>query len=261
VRPEDRRRLLSERLATVGELAYAIVAAEFAVSEMTIRRDFELMEKDGVGRRVRGGIASLISRGYEPPMPMRHALASQAKDAIGAAAATLVSEGDTVVLDVGTTTLALAKYLHGRRGLTIVTASLPIAVELGNEPGIRVIVTGGTIRPGELSLAGGLAEDVLRQVNCDLAFLGVAGITAKVGITDYNADDTRVKRAAIASARRVVALADATKLGRIAFSTIAPLDQLDCLVTDAPSSHPELNAIAACGLTVVEVPVDHEAAG
>jgi DeoR/GlpR family transcriptional regulator of sugar metabolism len=252
VRPEDRRRALAERLTTVGELDYATIAEEFGVSEMTIRRDFELMERDGVGRRVRGGIASMISRGYEPPMPLRQALASEAKDAIGSAAATLVSEGDTLVLDVGTTTLALAKNLHGRRGLTIVTASLPIAIELGTEPGIRVIVTGGTIRPGELSLTGGLAEDVLREVNCDLAFMGVAGVSAKVGITDYNADDTRVKRAAIASARRVVALADATKLGRIAFSTIAPLDQLDCLVTDAPATNPELKAIAATGLTIVE---------
>jgi DeoR/GlpR family transcriptional regulator of sugar metabolism len=251
MRPEDRRRLIAERLGAVGELALATVAQELDVSEMTVRRDFELMERDGLGRRVRGGIASMVSRGYEPPMPLRMALASEAKVAIGQAAAELVSEGDTVVLDVGTTTLELARALRGRRGLTVVTPSLPIAVELGNEPGIRVIVTGGTVRSGELSLTGGFAEEVLRQLNCDLAVLGVAGISARVGISDYNPDDVRVKRVILSSARRVVVLADASKLGKIGFSTIAGLEELDTLVTDAPISHPELAALAQAGLAVV----------
>ena len=252
MRPEDRRRRIAERLGAVGELDLATVAQEFDVSEMTVRRDFELMERDGLGRRVRGGgIASMISRGYEPPMPLRMAVASDAKVAIGQAAAELVSEGDTIVLDVGTTTLELARALRGRRGLTVVTPSLPIAIELGNEPGIRVIVTGGTVRSGELSLTGGFAEDVLRQLNCDLAFLGVAGVSARVGISDYNPDDVRVKRVILSSARRVVVLADASKLGKIGFSTIAELKQLDTLVTDAPRSHPELPALAEAGLSVV----------
>jgi DeoR/GlpR family transcriptional regulator of sugar metabolism len=256
MRPEDRRRQIAERLGAVGELELGAVAQEFDVSEMTVRRDFELMERDGLGRRVRGGIASMISRGYEPPMPLRMAVASEAKVAIGQAAAELVSEGDTIVLDVGTTTLELARALRGRRGLTVVTPSLPIAVELGNEPGIRVIVTGGTVRAGELSLTGGFAEDVLRELNCDLAFLGVAGVSARVGISDYNPDDVRVKRGILSSARRVVVLADASKLGKIGFSTIAGLDQLDALVTDAPSSHPELPALAEAGLSVVHAEPD-----
>ncbi|MCU1612814.1 MAG: transcriptional regulator, DeoR family [Frankiales bacterium] len=252
MRPEDRRRLIAERLSTVGELDHAVVAEEFDVSEMTVRRDFELLERDGLGRRVRGGIATMVSRGYEPPMPLRMAVASEAKVAIGETAAGLVSEGDTVVLDVGTTTLALARALRGRRGLTVVTPSLPIAVELGNEPGIRLIVTGGIVRPGELSLTGGFAEDVLRQLNCDLAFLGVAGVSARVGISDYNPDDVRVKRVILSAARRVVALADSSKLGKVGFSTIAGLDQLDSLVTDAPTTHPELAAIAQAGLAIVQ---------
>jgi DeoR/GlpR family transcriptional regulator of sugar metabolism len=184
-------------------------------------------------------------------MPLRAAVASEAKDAIGSAAGELVSEGDTVVLDVGTTTLELARALRGRRGLTVVTPSLPIAVELGNEPGIRLIVTGGTVRPGELSLTGGFAEDVLRQLNCDLAFIGVAGISARVGISDYNPEDVRVKRAILSSARRAVVLADGSKLGKVGFTTIAGLDDLDVLVTDAPTSHPELAALAQGGLEVV----------
>lgn len=251
MRPDERRRLIAEQLAALGELEFSSLAERFGVSEMTIRRDCELLEQEGVGRRVRGGLASSISRSFEPPMPMRLAVAPHAKDLIGASAAELVSDGDTLILDVGTTTLALARHLKGRQGLTVVTASLPIALELGNEVGIRVIVTGGTIRVGELSLTGGLAEDMLRQVNADLAFLGVAGVAAAVGLSDYNPEDTRVKRAAIASARRSVVLADSGKLGRVAFSTVARLDEVDAMVTDAAATHPEVRALTAAGLDVV----------
>jgi DeoR/GlpR family transcriptional regulator of sugar metabolism len=251
VRPEDRRQRIAEQLALKGEVEFGVLAALFEVSEMTVRRDCEILEQEGVGRRVRGGMASAVSRAYEPPMPMRLAVEAAAKQAIGGAAAALVSDGDTLILDVGTTTLELARHLKGRQGLTVVTASLPIALELGNEPGIRVVVTGGTIRPGELSLTGGLAEDMIHQVNADLAFLGVAGISASVGLTDYNPEDTRVKRAAIDSARRSVVLADSSKLGRVTFSTVAQLSEIDVLVTDQPANASELEAVAAAGVDVV----------
>lgn len=251
MRPDERRRKIADRLTTVGELDYASVVDEFSVSEMTIRRDFEFLEKDGIGRRVRGGIASVVSRSYEPPMPLRQAVAPEAKAAIGAAAAALVSDGDTLILDVGTTTLQLARSLKGLRALTIVTASLPIAVELGNEPGIRMIVTGGTVRAGELSLTGGLAEDMISQLNCDLAFLGVAGVSATAGFSDYNQDDTRVKRAAMSSARRTLVLADARKLGKVAFSAVARLDEVDALVTDGRLTNPEVKGLIDAGLQVV----------
>jgi DeoR/GlpR family transcriptional regulator of sugar metabolism len=133
----------------------------------------------------------------------------------------------------------------------VVTASLPIAMELGNEPGIRVMVTGGSVRSGELSLTGGFAEDMIRQVNCDLVFLGVAGVSATAGLSDYNPEDTRVKRLAIASARRAVVLADAGKLGRVAFSSIAGLDAIDTLVTDAWSTHPEIKRLAGSDVQIV----------
>ena len=254
VRPEDRRRRIAELLAVRGEVEFGDLAVQFDVSEMTVRRDCELLEQEGVGRRVRGGMASAVSRAYEPPMPMRLAVEASAKQSIGAAAAGLVSDGDTLIVDVGTTTLELARHLKGRHGITVVTASLPIALELGNEPGIRVMVTGGSIRPGELSLTGGVAEDMIHQVNADIAFLGVAGVSASVGLTDYNPEDTRVKRAAIGSARRSVVLADASKLGRITFSTVAALAEVDTLVTDASAAKSELESLRSAGLEVIVAP-------
>jgi DeoR/GlpR family transcriptional regulator of sugar metabolism len=243
------------RLTTHGEVGFTELAEEFGVSEMTIRRDLETMEADGLARRVRGGAISVVSRSYEPPLAVRATMASAAKTAIGTAAARLVNDGDTIIIDVGTTTLELAKALHGRRGLTVVTASLPIAAELGIDPDIRVLMTGGQVRSGELSLSGGMAEDAFTAMNCDLAFIGVAGICAAPGLTEYNPDDARVKRAAISAARRTIVLADSSKLGRVAFSTVAPLTLVDVLVTDAPADHPTVLEIAAAGVEITEAKV------
>lgn len=239
-------------LTAQGEAGFAELAEEFGVSEMTIRRDLEMLEADGLARRVRGGAISVVSRSYEPPFAIRATTASSAKEAIGVSGAALVNDGDTVIIDVGTTALALARALHGKRGITVVTPSLPVAVELGADSDIRVVVTGGQVRNGELSLTGGMAEDAFAAMNCDLAFIGIAGIRADPGLTEYNPDDARVKRAAIAAARRVIVLADAGKLGRVAFSTVAPLSVLDVLVTDAPAEHPEAAEIAAAGVRIVE---------
>jgi DeoR/GlpR family transcriptional regulator of sugar metabolism len=257
VTPSERRQAVLRRLTTRGEVGFADLAEEFGVSEMTIRRDLETLEADGLARRVRGGAISVVSSSYEPPFAVRATTASEAKTAIGATAAGLVNDGDTVIVDVGTTTMELARALHGRRGLTVVTASLPVAAELGADPDIRVVVTGGQVRPGELSLTGGMAEDAFTTMNCDLAFIGVAGICVAPGLTEYNPDDARVKRAAIAAARRTIVVADSSKLGRVAFSTVAPLSAIDVLVTTvlsdlgAPATQ-ALWEIASAGVDVIQ---------
>jgi DeoR/GlpR family transcriptional regulator of sugar metabolism len=251
VLPSQRRQAVLRRLTALGEVGFAELAEEFGVSEMTIRRDVESLEGEGLARRVRGGAISVTSRSYEPPFAIRATTAAEAKTAIGAAAARLVNDGDTIIVDVGTTTLELARALHGRRGVTVVTPALPVAVELGNDPDIRVVVTGGQVRQGELSLTGGMAEDAFTAMNCDLAFIGVAGVCAVPGLTEYNPDDARVKRAAIAAARRTIVLADSSKLGRIAFATVAPLSAVDALVTDAPAGNVTLREIAAAGTDVI----------
>jgi len=118
-----------------------------------------------------------------------------------------------------------------------------------------VLVTGGLVRNGELSLTGGMAEDAFGALNCDLAFIGVAGVCAAPGLTEYNPDDARVKRAAIAAARRSVVLADSSKLGRVAFATVAPLSAVDAIVTDASAARPAVGELAAAGAEVIEAKV------
>lgn len=247
----NRRQEIAARLATAGEASIASLAEMFSVSEMTIRRDLEALEAEGSIRRVRGGAISVVSRSYEPPIAERATADIGAKRAIGQAAASLLSDGEIAIIDVGTTTLELARAVSGHRTLTVVTASLLVAGELANAPGIRTLVTGGVLRPGELSLVGHRAEESFADLNCDTVFLGVAGFDIARGLTEYNLDDARVKRAALAAARRCVVLADEKKLGRVTFATVAPLSVVDVLVTDAGLDHPVVVQAADAGVEIV----------
>jgi DeoR/GlpR family transcriptional regulator of sugar metabolism len=248
-----RRSVIVSQLAERGEVTIADLATALDVSEMTIRRDLELLEMEGIARRVRRGAISTVSRSHEPTFAMRATRALEAKRAIGRAAAALIQEGETAFVDVGTTTLELARHLAKLRRLTVVTSSIRVAAELGQSVEISVIVTGGTLRHDELSLVGPPAEDPFAELNCDVAFLGVAGVDARKGITEDNIDDTRIKRPALASARRCIVLADRSKIGRIAFASVAPLSAVDTLVTDAPPDHPTVVAGVEMGVRVVHV--------
>ena len=248
-----RRRAIAAELAAGRPVEIGATALRLCVSEMTVRRDLATLEEEGYLHRVRGGAIPRVSRSYEPPFEMRAAQADGAKQRIGRAGAGLVGEGETAIVDVGTTTLALARALRGRHGLTVVTPSLPVALELAREPTVRTLVTGGLLRAGELSLVGDLAERAFDEVNCDVAFVGVAAVDAEKGLTEYNPDDARVKRAYLRSAQRVVVLADASKLGRVAFAAVAPLRRVDAIVTDAPAEHPVLVAAHDAGVRVLSV--------
>jgi DeoR/GlpR family transcriptional regulator of sugar metabolism len=240
-----------EALAERGEVGVAELSQVAEVSEMTIRRDLEALEREGLLRRVHGGAISAVSRGYEPPFALREGRQFEAKQRIGALAASLLSDGETAVIDVGTTTLELAQALGRASALTVLTPSLRVAELLAGNAALRVIVTGGIARAGELSLVGSLAERAFEELHCDTVFLGVGGVDAAAGLTEFNLDDTRVKRAALTSARRCVVLADATKLGRVAFAHICPLERVDVLVTDSAATEDALKRIREAGVEVL----------
>jgi DeoR/GlpR family transcriptional regulator of sugar metabolism len=245
--------MIAERLRVEGEASIADLAVKFGTSEMTIRRDLDLLETKGLARRVRGGAILVQSRSYEPPILQRATHMFEAKRRIGAAAAALLHENETVVLDVGTTTHEMAKAIREDLNLTVITSSLLIATELSTRLLVKTIVTGGVVRHGEMSLVGARAEDSFDDLNCDTVFLGVAGVSDTKGISEYNLDDTKVKQAAITSGRRVVVLADATKIGQVAFVTVAPMRTVDLLITNAPPENPIIRAIKKLGVDVLHV--------
>lgn len=218
---------------------------------MTIRRDLETLEQAGALNRVHGGAVPSQSQSYEPPFAARATYHAEAKQRIGRAAAAMLHEGETAILDAGTTTLELARALQGRRNLRILALSLHIADLLVDEPGLTVMVAGGVARAGERSLIGSLAEKAFEDLSFDTAFLTVGGIDIQHGLTEYNLDDAPVKRAAFASARRRIVVADSTKLGKAAFARIAPIEQLDVLVTDSGASPELLQALEDSGVEVV----------
>ncbi|RKR87911.1 DeoR family transcriptional regulator [Micromonospora pisi] len=248
---QQRHQGILEALQGQGRVSVAALAARAGVSEMTVRRDLELLEGEGLLLRVHGGAVSTISGSYEPPFAVRARLGSEAKTRIGTAAAALIGANETVVIDAGTTALAVARALRGRRQLTVCALSVPALAELGDEPGIRLIAAGGDVRAGEQSFVGPLAERVFDDFRFDTFVLSVGGFDPEHGLTDFNPDDVRLKQAAIRGSRRRIVVAEGAKLGRITFARIGATPLADVLVTDGEAAEDQLSALRAAGVNVV----------
>lgn len=249
---EDRRRLIELRLLDAGELTYAELVEELGVSEMTVRRDVETLETKGVLRRILGGAISASGKGTEPRFSARVTRSATEKRHIAEAVAGLLHPRETVILDGGSTVLALARAIRGRGlGLTVVTSSLLVGLTLADEPETRLLLNGGLLRSGELTLVGPGATEAYRHYNADTYVMGAAGVDAARGITDYHVEESRVKRAALEAADRVILAVDASKLGNVQLVNIAPLEAATVIVTDGPGDHPALVAARALGIEVV----------
>jgi DeoR/GlpR family transcriptional regulator of sugar metabolism len=252
VKKSDRSRIILERLAERGQLQIADIAREANVSEMTIRRDLEALEALGALTRVHGGAVSVLSRSLSPQFHTRSMRNDAAKTRIGALAAAQLRDGETVILDAGSTTAHVAAALAGRHNLRILALDLRIAERLADEPGMTVMVAGGTIRPVERSIYGSMAERGIAELNFDTYIMSAGGIDADAGVTEYNPDDASVKRTAIASARRTIVVADESKMGVVTFANVCRLDEVDTLVTDAQGAASDTVVRAAeAGLQVV----------
>lgn len=233
-----------------GRVEVADLAGRFGVSEMTIRRDLEELERHNLCRRVHGGAVPSLSRSYEPPFTLRQQQAVAAKRAIGVAVGQMLSDGETVLLDIGTTTMEVARALQGRSNLTVITPSIPIANLLADEPGMRVICLGGVARPGERSLVGSLTEHAIRQFFVDVCVLGIGGLDVQAGLTEFNLDDAAIKQVALERSRRLIVAADASKLGTVAFAAVAPSDRIDVLVTDADPTSDHVTALRGLDIDI-----------
>lgn len=249
---KQRRALIEERVQIEGRLDFGSVATEFGVSEMTIRRDIETLENKGVVRRVLGGAIAFGGKSTEPEFEWRAAEASAEKTHIALAAVELLNPKETVVLDSGSTVLAVARAIKGKGlGLTVITPSILVVLELANEPDTTVIVTGGKVRPGELSMIGAEAEDAYLLYNCDTFVMGIAGVDGRRGVSEYSREEGSVKRAAVRASDRVIVVADETKLGRVQLMNVAAPSAITALVTDGKPDHPTVVALREHGVQVV----------
>ncbi|MFE2293863.1 DeoR/GlpR family DNA-binding transcription regulator [Streptomyces sp. NPDC059452] len=237
--------LMKENRATVAELARAAGA-----SEMTIRRDLEVLESRGALRRVRGGALSNLPGGVEPPYAIRAMSGGEAKERLARTVVELLTDGETVALDTGTTAVAIAKAMAGRQ-LTVAPLSLHAAFALSGHSGVQLLMPGGRVRPEELSFYGHTPVQTLEDLCFDTFILGCCGVDPAQGATAYNLDDVQVKRAAVKAAQRVILVATADKLGRTALGRICPMDQIALIVTDAPDDSSVVQELRDQGVEVV----------
>ncbi|MFE9728654.1 DeoR/GlpR family DNA-binding transcription regulator [Streptomyces sp. NPDC005794] len=218
------------------------LSRRLGVSEMTVRRDLDALERQGFVRRVHGGAVATRSRQEEAGFLAREPWQAATKDRLGATVAAMVEPGSRVLLDAGTTTAHVAEHLAERAPLTVAVLSLQAAVRLADRPGIDLLIVGGRSRPGERSLVGPLALRTLEALSFDCFVLSIGGVHAEHGWSEFSLDDAAVKQSALSGATRTIAVADATKLGVRAFSQVARLGAVDAFVTDAaaedPGTHP-----------------------
>jgi DeoR/GlpR family transcriptional regulator of sugar metabolism len=254
---EERYQTIIEIIADKGKISVGDIVRLFDVSDMTARRDIKMLEQSGLLRRVHGGAVSSLGRSYEPPYSIRSSRATQAKEAIGRAAVELIFDGDSIVLDVGTTTLEIARALKDRRNLTIITASLPIANEIVSkyslEFDIRLILAGGIVRARELSMIGHIAQETYSQFHVDKAFIGVGGLNLNSGLTEYNLEDALVKKPLLKNSQRKIVVAEGEKFGRTAFATIGPLSSIDTIITDESAPQEMIKSLRDMDIEVIVV--------
>jgi DeoR family fructose operon transcriptional repressor len=231
-----------------GKQDVADLARTFQVSEMTIRRHLEALEAQGLCRRFHGGAEAVANRGFEVPFALRSRANLENKRAIGHAVAEAIPAGSTVYVDVGTTTLEVARALKDRSGLTILTPSLRVASLLADQVGIRTVCLGGVVRPGERSMVGPITQRIIEEFYLDMCILGVGGIDAESGVTEYNLDDASTKRAVVARSRHVLVAADATKVGATSFAYVSQASVVSTLITDAAPDDPALSRLEEIGV-------------
>ncbi|MFF4338838.1 DeoR/GlpR family DNA-binding transcription regulator [Kitasatospora sp. NPDC001540] len=247
----ERHTLIAQAVRDAGSATVQELAALTGASEMTVRRDLDALAAQGALERFRGGARTLLLRGEEPPFALRAREAVEAKQRIAAGVCALIADGETVLLDSGTTCLEVARLLR-ERPVTVMPMSLPAVHVLGDAPGpATLLVPGGRPRPVEGALTGPLALASINALRFDTAVLGCCALSAADGLTAYDLDDATVKKAMIAAARRTLVVADGGKLGRTAFARVAPAASLHTLVTDADAPADELAAFTAAGTTVV----------
>jgi DeoR family transcriptional regulator of aga operon len=245
-----------EILGREGTVEVSRLAATLGVSAVTIRSDLDALERRMMLRRVRGGAMAVQAARFERPLDLPSQSFAEEKRRIGAVAAGMVRDGETVILDAGTTTLAMAMALPPTlRDVMVITTGLDIAISLENRPGVTVLVTGGTLKktgrnPRARSLVPPLADRLLREVNADTAFLCCAGIDADRGFTNAHFEEAEVKRAMIGAARRSFMLADHGKIGHVAGARIAGIADVAGLVTDGGAAPTMVQALEGAGLSV-----------
>ncbi|MEU4219278.1 DeoR/GlpR family DNA-binding transcription regulator [Actinoplanes sp. NPDC026623] len=245
----QRREFLLDRLRRDRRLVAKDVAAELGVSEDSVRRDLRDLAAAGLCQRVYGG--ALPASPAIADLDTRREVEVESKARVAAAAAGLIGTGDTVILDGGTTALAVARALHAGLRATVVTHSPSVAAALAEHPSIEVYVLGGRLFRHSMVACGAAAVEAARVVNADLFLLGVTGVHPDAGLTTGDADEAAMKRALAQRAADTYVMASTEKIGAASRFSVLPLTAVAGVITDAPSQDETVRRLTAAGVSMI----------
>lgn len=245
----ERRNLILERLLEEKKVVVSELSELYDVSEETIRRDLEKLEKEGFASKTYGGAVLIENNNTDMPFSVRQKKNMQGKKMIANLIQGLIQDGDHIIVDPSTTAVSIVNALKGKKNLTIVTNSIEVLVELSDVSGWDIISTGGTLKENYLALVGPKALEGIHSFNADKVILSCKGIDMEKGITDANEMFSQVKKAMLSSAKQKILAVDSTKFEAVAFSKICEVTDLDMVVTDVKPSDAWLEYFRDKGIT------------
>ncbi|WP_027713265.1 DeoR/GlpR family DNA-binding transcription regulator [Dickeya chrysanthemi] len=249
---QQRREKILEMVREDGTVTVKMLTETFGLTEATIRTDLRELQKEGYVQRYYGGATLVTGKQNTGALLLERQINLAEKDAIGRLAATQIENGDTVIFDSGTTTTAIVEHLTDIHRLSVITTAVNIALKLGGEPGINILLTGGTFKFPTLSTSGEKAASFFENVLAEKLFLATAAISPRMGLSFPSETDIKVKSAMIHSAKTVYVVADSSKIGKVSmFALPCDWSNIHYLITDAGISQEAVNAFEALGVTVM----------
>jgi DeoR/GlpR family transcriptional regulator of sugar metabolism len=253
---DDRRAFILDQIARTQMVKVSELSDRFGVSEVSIRRDLNWLERVGLLQRVHGGAVAIprvaLSQSYTESMRSH----GEEKERIGRAAAQFIQDGDYLIFDAGTTVLQVARHIPGELlalgNLTVIADSLPIVHELGHCKGVHLILLGGLYLPDCELFAGPLAMESLSKLHADIIFLGAYGLSLSHGVSATNMLEAELDRAMAQAATEVIVVADSSKIGVVGLTTILPIGKIDKLVTDTGAPSEFVTALEDQGVEVIK---------
>ncbi len=247
----ERRAIIINQLEQNGKVDVRELSKMFSVSEVTVRNDLAQLEKKNVLIRARGGAIKMDPVGIDYHISEKDKINIKAKQLIGTKAAQFVKNGDTIMIDSGTTSMELARNLDANLELTVITNALNVANQFYKNDNIQVIIPGGMLRNKSFSLIGSAAEKSLRNYFCDKLFLGVDGLDIANGLSTPNIEEAHFNTTMIEMSHQIIVLADSSKIGKRSLAFICPISKIDILITDSGLTNEQKTALENIGVKVV----------
>ncbi len=247
----ERRREILSRLSLDGKVIVSVLSRDFGVTEETIRRDLERLDREGLVSKTYGGAVSKQNSALDLPYNIREGVNVAQKQSISDKIAEFVQDGDRIMLDSSSTALYALKKIKDKRNLTVITNSVKILIELADKADWTVLSTGGVLKRGALSLTGSSAEKMINSYHVDLAICSCKGLDMELGVTDSNESDSLIKQAMFAAAERRILALDADKFDKKSFVKVCDFGEIDCIVTDREPSEKWLSFCNEKGIEAI----------